>query len=108
MQLAHSIMHACELERQHCHAVSRAPSVILARNLHKLVTIQAKLSPIRSKVFIDQLIVECVIACRHRRMGREERVSFDNLAGLLKAKAGCYQFAAAFQAEEGRMSFVDM
>src|SRR5579883_2282152 len=106
MQLAHSVMHACKLECQHCHAVSRTPSMILARNLHKLVAVQPKLSPIGAKVFIDQLIVERVVARGYRSVRGEEGVRFDDLAGLMKAETGCHQFAAAFQTEEGCVPFV--
>src|SRR5579859_428299 len=108
MQCAHAVMLACELQGEHGHSIGRAPTMILAGHIHKLIPVQAELSPVRAEIAIHEIVVEGIIASGYWRMRGEKRVRCDHLARLIKAQPTCYQFSTALQAQKGSMTFVDM
>ena len=72
MQFAHTVMLPRQTQCERSHTISRAPAVILASNLHKLVAVQPKLTPIGAKVLVHQVIAERIVPRRDRRMRCED------------------------------------
>src|SRR3954447_23517466 len=97
MQSTYSIMLTCQSQSQDGHAIGWAPAVIFAGNFQKLIAVQSDLFPVGTKILVDQVIAESVVACGDRCMGREEGVSGYHLACFVKAQASGNKLTAAFQ-----------
>src|SRR5712692_691286 len=72
MKCAYAVVLSRQAQCQHRHTKGRTPSVILAGYLHKLLTGQSKLAPVRAKILINQVVTKCIVARRDRRMGSEK------------------------------------
>src|SRR6266567_3455268 len=77
-------------------------------HLPKLVAVEPQLSPVGTKIPVNQIVAESIIACRYRRVRREKRVCSNYLAGLVEAQARGNQFPASLQVEKSGVSFIDM
>ena len=66
------------------------------------------MSPVGAEILIHEIIREGIVARWHRRVRGEQRIRGHRLPCLVKAQAARDQFAAAFQAQEGSVPFVDM
>ncbi len=108
MQTADTIVIACQSHGQHGHTKGWTPAMILSRDLHELLAVESKLSPVGAKVLVDEIVTERIIPCRYRSVRREERICSNRFSSLVEAQAKDYQLPAAFQIQKGCMSLVKM
>src|SRR5215469_12752731 len=72
MQATHAILLARHAYCQYGHTKGWTPAMIFASYLHKLLAVESKLSPEGAEVLVDEIVAECIVACRYGRMCCEE------------------------------------
>src|SRR6266699_4377269 len=108
MQFAHTIVLSRQPQREYSHTISRPVAVILACHLHKLVAVEPQLSPVGTKIPVNQIVDESIITCRYGRVRRKKRVCGNHLARLVETQARSNQFPATLQVKKSSVPFINM
>src|SRR4051812_17330871 len=108
MQGTYSVMLTRQAQGQDCHTICWPPTMILTGNIEKLVPGQSQLTPIRTKISVDQVIGERVVACWHRGMCCKQRIRSHDFAGFSKGQSLHNKFAAALQIKKSCVPFIEM